>query len=237
MGCTPRQWRANALSPENGLRFDSHRLSCCGHGITFFRGRPWGCFLCLQGQEFGHAPPPILAAQGARPLRAQYAVDACHYCVSSVPSRLRAYCQVPSAKTSAFAFYARFRLAIGSLAEDFISDSTPAARRSRSISSKRPDSIDRNRRLIAGTSLRSSHAASVITGQHVRRGPLCCATLLLQTAWCASRRSSNATMGPVSTSNRSITSEPFEVDFVRGSVRRTTFATPDQAEPFGALEP
>jgi len=51
---------------KTGLDSISTASHVPGIALTFFCGRPWGCFLCLQAQEFGHGPLPILAAEGRR---------------------------------------------------------------------------------------------------------------------------------------------------------------------------
>lgn len=86
-----------------------------------------------------------------------------------------------------------------------------AAMAGRSVSSRgrnskgRPRNDARSLRMASGYA-RRSHAASVITGQHVSSGPLMLRSCSTHASWCSSDSSRIATIGPVSTSSLAVKS-------------------------------
>src|SRR5208337_391917 len=79
--------------------------------------------------------------------------------------------------------------------------------------------------------LRRSQAASVTTGQQVKRGGVKVLRASLQRSWCWSSSERMATIGPVSISTRSATSEAFHVIGVGAEVGGQVFGRADQPEP------
>src|SRR5271166_3443548 len=82
--------------------------------------------------------------------------------------------------------------------------------------------------------LRRSQAASVTTGQQVKRGSRL-SGLLWQRSWCSSSSERMATIGPVSISTRSATSEAFHVIGVGAEVGGQAFGRADQPDPLGEV--